>query len=392
MFGVSPPCRPYAPTRSCLSVSTVTSSTLAPRSEPGAPGAGAAARPHADAAISAIAIATARLDARRLNAKPAKAAKASIRSTDLCGPCGLCVSRPRLASYGRSRLAELRRVDRDIRLHLGQLDGITTGHPCEGPLERHLDTGDVPIIIEVELRRHAAHRRVGVANDPSEQARLHVEIQRRGETAGAGALENIDRAAGDFTRQRRTPVGEQLPDPARYGQLRVQPGAIQFSSGQVHHGHRSDRRREPAVVTVEGHRLVAELLVDDQRALVGSFDIEFDRALEASSEQSGRALAGIARELRQALGPANRLDVLVENLVGGRRALRLQEEIIGRPVDWFAVHDIERRCDLRTIALAMTGPAADDLSSREVRLIDGVHHLNHLARGDLPRRVGGPIR
>src|SRR5262249_17913669 len=147
----------------------------------------------------------------------------------------------------------------------------------------------------------------------------------------------------------------------------------------------------PAAATVEGHRLVAELLVNDRGALIRSFDVDFDRALEASPEQGGRPLADKARELGEALGAANSLNVLVEHLVGGGRAGGLLEEIIRRPVDRFAVHHVERRRDLGTIALAMAGPAADDLSSREVRLIDGVHHLNHLARRDLSRSVGGPI-
>src|SRR5207244_13503280 len=114
--------------------------------------------------------------------------------------------------------------------------------------------------------------------------------------------------------------------------------------------------------------------------------------LEASPEQAGRPLPDKAREPGQALGPANGLNVLVENLVGGRRAGSLLKEVIGRPVDRFAVHHIEARRDLGTIALAMAGPAADDFSSREVRTIDGVYHLNHLARGELSRSVFGPVR
>jgi hypothetical protein len=71
---------------------------------------------------------------------------------------------------------------------------------------------------------------------------------------------------------------------------------------------------------------------------------------------------------------------------------RLLEEIVRRPVDRLAVHDIETRRDRGTIHLAMAGPAADDLSSAEVRGVDGVHHLNHLARGHLARSVRGIVR
>jgi len=74
-------------------------------------------------------------------------------------------------------------------------------------------------------------------------------------------------------------------------------------------------------------------------------------------------------------------------------SIRLQvEEIVGRPVNRLAVNDIEARRDRRTIHLAMAGPAADDLAPVEVRRIDGVHHLNHLARGHLARSVRGIVR
>src|SRR5262249_6773934 len=91
-------------------------------------------------------------------------------------------------------------------------------------------------------------------------------------------------------------------------------------------------------------------------------------------------------------GTANGLNVLVEHFVWFRCAGRLLEIIVRRVVDRFAVHDIEERRDRRTIALAMTGPAGDDLSSREGRPIDGLRHLDHLARRNFPRRVGGPVR
>src|SRR5262249_9052547 len=157
------------------------------------------------------------------------------------------------------------------------------------------------------------------------------------------------------------PLTKDLRDQAWNRQLGVQPGSVQLSSGQLHHRYRRDRRRKPAAATVEGHRLVAELLVNDRGALIRSFDVDFDRALEASPEQGGRPLADKARELGEALGAANSLNVLVEHLVGGGRAGGLLEEIIRRPVDRFAVHHVERRRDLGTIALAMAGPAADDL-------------------------------
>src|SRR5436305_8918738 len=63
-------------------------------------------------------------------------------------PCRASAEAILLWRYRRSRLGELRRVDRDIRLHLAELDDIPAGHPRKRPLERHFHAGDVPIIIE----------------------------------------------------------------------------------------------------------------------------------------------------------------------------------------------------------------------------------------------------
>ena len=138
--------------------------------------------------------------------------------------------------------------------------------------------------------------------------------------------------------------------------------------------------------------LVAEFLVNDERALIRRFDVQLGGALEAAAEQRRRSLADETRQLRQAIGAADGLNVLVEHLVGFGRTRCLLEEIVGRPVDRLAVHHIQARRDGGTIHLAMAGPAADDLSSAEVRRIDGVHHLNHLARGHFARSVRGIVR
>ena len=104
----------------------------------------------------------------------------------------------------------------------------------------------------------------------------------------------------------------------------------------------------------------------DHGALIGSLGIELDRAPEeAPPNPLAFPLRDKAREPGHAFGSANGLNVLVEHFVGFRRAGRLLEIIVRRLVDRFAVHDIEERRDRRTIALAMAGPAGDDLASQK---------------------------
>src|SRR3954471_2804596 len=52
----------------------------------------------------------------------------------------------------RRRLAEPRRVDRDVQLYVGELDAFKAVEPGDLDLERHLDPGDVPVIRVVDLR------------------------------------------------------------------------------------------------------------------------------------------------------------------------------------------------------------------------------------------------
>src|ERR1700731_1749025 len=67
-------------------------------------------------------------------------------------------------AYEHSRLsfladgsAELRGVDRDIQLHIGEFEGIPPIQPREGPLKWKLDSVDVAIIGVIDLSGNAAN-------------------------------------------------------------------------------------------------------------------------------------------------------------------------------------------------------------------------------------------
>src|SRR6266487_840735 len=62
------------------------------------------------------------------------------------------------------RPGEFRRVNRDVWLHLSQLNSCLPVRPGRGPAERHLDAGDLAIIRVVNLRGNTADRRVGKAH------------------------------------------------------------------------------------------------------------------------------------------------------------------------------------------------------------------------------------
>src|SRR6266849_9279507 len=79
------------------------------------------------------------------------------------------------ASSSDCRSGELRGVNRDVRLHVAQLELRSPVQPRDGPAKRHPDAGDLAIIRVVNLRDKAADRRPGKAYQPHEQTRLRVE-------------------------------------------------------------------------------------------------------------------------------------------------------------------------------------------------------------------------
>ena len=68
-------------------------------------------------------------------------------------------------------LSESRRVDRDVRLDVGQLRRVAPVQPRELVLERELDPIDVAVVGVVDLRRHAADWRGPSTHQPRQQAR-----------------------------------------------------------------------------------------------------------------------------------------------------------------------------------------------------------------------------
>src|SRR5260370_28779846 len=92
----------------------------------------------------------------------------------------------------RGRPAEPRRVYWNVCLHLAHLEGIFSVHPLDGHLEGELDSVDVAIICEVELRGNASDRRPAVAHKTAAQPRLLVAVQRRKNAPGAASLNNFD--------------------------------------------------------------------------------------------------------------------------------------------------------------------------------------------------------
>ena len=113
------------------------------------------------------------------------------------------------------------------------------------------------------------------------------------------------------------------------------------------------------------------------------------------AEQMAGSLGGVAGELGKRVGSAQRLDVFVENLIGGRRAgvagLATGRTSVGVKTG-VAVDGVDGRRDGGALAAAMAGPASHHLASVEILLIDVVHHLDHAAGDDLARRIVFPIR
>ncbi len=107
------------------------------------------------------------------------------------------------------------------------------------------------------------------------------------------------------------------------------------------------------------------------------------------------ALFGIAGHLRHVRGPAQGLDVLVQNLLSRRlsEARGSGRQDVGRNVGRIAINRIDRRSARREGAAMMAGPARDHLGAAEILLVDVVDHGHHAA-GDLLFRliVGIPLR
>src|SRR5262249_51235895 len=64
--------------------------------------------------------------------------------------------RARALRCGEERLSKLRSIDRNVQLHVAELEVVAAVEPCERPAVRKLDAADVTVVGVVHLSRHAA--------------------------------------------------------------------------------------------------------------------------------------------------------------------------------------------------------------------------------------------
>src|SRR5437879_1558185 len=81
-----------------------------------------------------------------------------------------------VCGFWRSGFGKFGRVDGYVRLNLRRcVDGLAV-EPAQRPLKRHLGTGDVAIIVIVNLRGRKADFGIGIAHLPYQQPGLAIEI------------------------------------------------------------------------------------------------------------------------------------------------------------------------------------------------------------------------
>ena len=117
-------------------------------------------------------------------------------------------------------------------------------------------------------------------------------------------------------------------------------------------------------------------------------DLERPRFVLGSVAGAG-SLGGVALEGGHALCPADRLDVLVQDLVGLRCIRRLLDDRVRVRQRRSAVKVGQIRSRSRPRATAMAGVTGHYLAAAEVSLVDRGHHRDHHAGHLLPRAVGG---
>ena len=160
---------------------------------------------------------------------------------------------------------------------------------------------------------------------------------------------------------------------------------VQFAARQPEHGDRPVRRRDPAGSAVVDGGVVAVERVNDRRPLAGRPGDDLDRTRALGAVAGARALRHDARDARQALGAADGLHVLVEDLIGGGSGSRDANDVVLVFERRGAVQRGEARRDPGPAAAAMTRVARHHLAPAEARLVDGRHHLHHPARRHFSR-------
>src|SRR6185369_14177127 len=157
--------------------------------------------------------------------------------------------------------AELRGVNRYVNLHVAELEGISAIQPGERVFERELDAVDVAIVGVVHLCRNAADGGRAVAHYTHQQSSLGVEVERREEAARAAALHHLHFFIADAIERANAPTAERCLDLPGERQQRIEPGAVEFASGQVVGREQTARGFDPTGAAVVGAGAVAALRV-----------------------------------------------------------------------------------------------------------------------------------
>src|SRR5438876_3329795 len=215
------------------------------------------------------------------------------------------------------RSGESRGVDRDVWLHLAKLSSGLPVRPGRSPAKGYLDSRDLAIVTVVSLRGNAAGRRIDKADQPHQQTGF-VEIEIYGRLPGVDSLDNSDLAIVDGSRA-DPPLGKRLFDLCWKRQKRIDSSAYQITSGQRHQRHWFVWPGDPTRAAVVDPDAVSDARMDDRGALSRSFGKDFHRDLRLFRlEPYERPPGGIAGKVGQPLPPAECLDILVKNLIGGR--------------------------------------------------------------------------
>ena len=185
-------------------------------------------------------------------------------------------------------------------------------------MERHFNSRNEAIIRVVNLRGDDADGRVGIAHLPHEQACLLVEVQLDASLAPAGLLNHLHRMIVNADRGKaRTPL-ELLLETRWKRQSTVHLGARQISSRKRKYAHQLVVCSDPAVSAVVRTDAVSALQMNDRGELIGGIGVDVDGDLLRDAVKAFVASLGDkALELGELRRSANRLEVFVQNLVGG---------------------------------------------------------------------------
>ena len=174
-------------------------------------------------------------------------------------PCP-CLLRPRHGAAaclcGRHWPRESRRRNGRINIKVIQLVDRPSIRPRLVPLERHLDSGHVAVILEIDLRWHPGPPATGTSSGPARRRAArspHSEIQFDRRAAGFLPLDDARLTIADHGHGPDDPIRQHLPDLPWERQFRFEASA-QIPACQRDDGNRLglDRRRLPGGPSVIG--------------------------------------------------------------------------------------------------------------------------------------------